>query len=131
MRLITLRTRLLAPTLTLSVAVMLVAAIAGAFLVVRHLSARFEEQAARTVEFVATVGTPYITNYDLTALGAFVRELSRDEQVAFAEFFDADGKSLTQDVAQAPADATGLHLVEREMKDASGKTVGRLKRDAK
>ena len=127
MKSVSLRTRLLAPTLTLCVVVMLAAAAAGSLLVSRQLSARFEAQAARTVEFVAKVGTPYVTNYDLTALGAFVRELSRDEQVAFAEFFDADGKSLTEDVAQAPADTAGLVLVERDMKDAAGKTIGRLK----
>ena len=127
MNLTSLRARLLVPTLSLSVLVMVCAAVAGATLMVRHLSAGFGEQAVRTVEFVATVGTPYITNYDLTALGLFVKELSRDKQVAFAEFFDADGKSLTADVAKSPADTSGLLLVEREMKDSSGKTVGRLK----
>ena len=122
-----LRARLLVPTLTASVLVMLAAAAAGAALMVRHLTESFQLQAAHTVEFVATVGAPYITNYDLTALGLFVRELARDKQVAFAEFFDADGKSLTSDVMTAPKDATGLLLVEREVKDSTGKKVGSLR----
>jgi methyl-accepting chemotaxis protein len=126
-KLTTLKARLLLPALSLSAIAMVVAAAAGSALVVQHLSARFEEQASRTVEFVATVGSPYVTNYDLTALGTFVKELARDEQVAFAEFFDAEGKSLTGDVAKAPADTAGLLLVEREIKDPAGKVLGRLK----
>ncbi len=122
-----LRARLLVPALSLSILVMVAAAAIGASMVVRHLSEGFAQQAEHTVEMFAHVGTPYVTNYDLTALGTFVKEISRDKQVAFAEFFDADGKSLTSDVAKTPADVSGLLLVEREMKDASGKTVGRLK----
>jgi methyl-accepting chemotaxis protein len=122
-----LRARLLAPTLTLSVLVMAGVVAGGATVIGRHQSEAFEEQAARKIEFVATVGVPYITNYDLTALGLFVKELSRDKQVVFAEFFDAEGKSLTADVAASPKDTSGLLLIERDMKDASGKTVGRLK----
>jgi methyl-accepting chemotaxis protein len=121
------RVRLLVPTLSLSVIVMLVAATIGASSVVRHLNKRFVQQAEHTVEMIANVGVPYITNYDLTALGSFVTEMLRDEQVVFAEFFDADGKSLTSDVAQAPADVSNLLLVEHEMKDTSGQTVGTLK----
>src|SRR5262245_55347802 len=122
-----LRARLIVPTLSLSALVMLAAAAAGSTLVMRHLNAGFGEQAARTVEFVAKVGTPYVTNYDLTALGSFIKELSRDKRVAYAEFFDAEGKSLTSDVSASPADTSGMLLIEREVQDASGKTVGRLK----
>jgi methyl-accepting chemotaxis protein len=121
------RFRLLAPTLTLCIAVTLVAAIAGSWQVVGQLSARFEAQAARTVEFVAKVGTPYVINYDLTALGTFVKELARDDQVVFAEFFDAEGRSLTEDVATSPDSAAGLLLVEREITDAAGKSLGKLR----
>ena len=122
-----LRARLLLPTLTLSIIVMAVAAAMGSALVVNNLRAGFAQQAQRTVEMIAHVSVPYVTNYDLTALGTFVKEMSRDQQVAFAEFFDADGKSLTDDVAKAPADVSGLLLVERDLKDAAGKTIGKLK----
>src|SRR5258706_4633279 len=122
-----LRARLLVPTLSLSIVVMVAAGAVGSTMVVRHLNANFTQQAEHTVEMFAHVGAPYITNYDLTALGTFVKEMSRDKQVVFAEFFDADGKSLTSDVGKAPARASDLLLVEREIKDASGKTVGRLK----
>jgi methyl-accepting chemotaxis protein len=122
-----LRARLLVPALSLSILVMAAAAVVGASMVVRQLSEGFAQQAEHTVDMFAHVGAPYVTNYDLTALDTFVKEISRDRQVAFAEFFDADGKSMTSDVAKAPADVSDLLLVEREMKDASGKTVGRLK----
>src|SRR5512140_2618434 len=92
-----LRARLLVPALSLSLLVMVAAAVAGSALVVRHLRSGFAQQAERTVEMIAHVGTPYVTNYDLTALGTFIKEMARDQQVAFAEFFDADGKSLTSD----------------------------------
>ena len=122
-----LRARLLLPTLTLSIIVMVIAAAAGSALVVRNLREGFAQQATRTVEMIAHVSVPYITNYDLTALGTFVREMSSDPQVAFAEFFDGDGKSLTDDVAKTPADVSNLLLLEREIKDAAGKTIGKLK----
>jgi methyl-accepting chemotaxis protein len=122
-----LRARLLLPTLTLSIIVMVIAAVVGSTLVMRNLRANFAQQATRTVDLIAQVSTPYVTNYDLTALGTFVKEMSRDNQVAFAEFFDADGKSLTDDVAKAPADVSDLLLVERVLKDAAGKTIGKLK----
>ena len=43
------------------------------------------------------------------------------------EFFDDKGKSLTADVMKTPPDVSGLFVVEREMKDSSGKPVGRIK----
>jgi methyl-accepting chemotaxis protein len=128
MKLSSLKARLLVPTLSASVVVILVAAAAGVTLVVRNLSAAFEQQAVRRVELVATAGARYITNYnDITALGLFVKELSRDKQVVFAEFFDADGKSLTSDVAAAPSDTSGLVLLQQDIKDDAGKTVARLR----
>jgi len=122
-----LRARLLVPALSLSILVMVAAAVVGSTMVVRHLSAGFAQQAEHTVDMFAHVGAPYVTNYDLTALGTFVKEMMRDKQVVFAEFYDGEGKSLTADVAKAPASAPDLLLVEREIKDASGKSVGRLK----
>jgi len=127
MKAASLRFRLLAPTLSLCVLVTIVAAAAGSWLVARQLSSRFEAQADRTAAFVAKVGTPYVVNYDLTALGTFVTELARDDQVAFAEFFDADGRSLTEDVARSPEDTAGLLVVDREITDAGGKSLGRFK----
>ena len=111
----------------MSILVMVAAAVVGSTMVVRHLSAGFAQQAEHTVDMFAHVGAPYVTNYDLTALGTFVKEMMRDKQVVFAEFYDGEGKSLTADVAKAPASAPDLLLVEREIKDASGKSVGRLK----
>ncbi len=122
-----LRLRLLLPTLTLSIFVMAAATFVGAALVVNNLRDGFTQQATRTVEMIAHVSAPYLTNRDLTALGAFVREISRDNQVAFAEFFDVDGKPLADTAGKAPADVSGLLLVERGIKDAAGNPIGRVK----
>ena len=128
MKLTTLRARLLVPMLSVSILVMLAAAAGGATLVVRDLSAKFSEQGEHIVNLSADVGLRYIANYyDLTALGNFVKELARDQRVAYAEFLDANGKSLTSDVMKAPADLSGLVVLEREMKDSGGKLVGRVR----
>lgn len=122
-----LRARLLLPTLTLSLIVMVIAAAIGSTLVVRNLRANFVQQSTRTVEMIAHVSTAYITNFDLLALGTFITALTRDQQVAFAEFVDAQGRPLTDNAVKAPANASGLLIVEREMKDAAGKVIGRLR----
>ena len=127
MRFHTLRARLLVPTLTLSVIVALAAAITGATLASRQLEKQYVAHAHRTVDFVAKVGVPYVTNYDLTALGSFAKDLPRDKQIAFAEFLDADGKSMTADLVRPPADTSGLLVIKSDMKDASGKVIGHVR----
>lgn len=122
-----LRARLLVPTLAVSIVVMAAATMFGSNMVVDHLNKRFVLQAEHTIAMFANVSAPYITNYDLTALGGFVSELLKDEQVVFAEFLDTDDRSLTSEVSQAPADVAGLLLVEHEMKDPTGATLGKLK----
>jgi methyl-accepting chemotaxis protein len=44
-----------------------------------------------------------------------------------AEFFDADGKSLTADVLPAPKSLAGLMVVQRPIKDSAGKVLGTFK----
>jgi len=127
MRFNTLRAKLLVPTVTLSVIVTLAAAALGATLVSRQLEAGYVAHAQRTVDFVAKVGVPYVTNYDLTALGTFVKDLPRDKQIAFAEFLDAGGKSMTADLVRPPADTAGLLVIKRDMKDDSGQVIGHVR----
>jgi methyl-accepting chemotaxis protein len=127
MRFRTLRARLLVPTLTLSVIVGLAAAILGTTLASRELEAQYVAHAQRTVDFVAKVGVPYVTNYDLTSLGTFAKDLPRDKQIAFAEFLDVDGKSMTADLVRPPADTAGLLVIKRDMKDDSGNVVGHVR----
>ncbi len=122
-----LRARLLLPTLTLSVLVMVIAAAVGATLVVRNLQANFAQQATRTVEMIAHASAAYISNLDLMALGTFADAMKREQQVAFAEFLDGAGRPLTDQAAGSPAHMAGVLVVEREMKDAAGKVIGKLR----
>lgn len=89
--------------------------------------ARMEKSLAQTMDFVTQVSVPYIVNYDLTALGLFVKELKKDPEIEHAEFFGTDGKSLTIDALKAPADLSGFQLLERDIKDGSGNAIGKLK----
>lgn len=86
-----------------------------------------EKNAELTAAFVAAVVTPYITNYDLTAMGGFVKELNRDGDVVYAEFFDANGTSFTADISTAPKDSSRLFLIEKEIKNSAGKRIGLFK----
>ena len=127
MKLDTLAKRLLVPSLTL----MLVStSLLGFFLVnlfIDTMTKGASDDAAQTAEFVAQVSGPYITNYDLTALGTFVKGLTRNSEVVYAEFLDAEGKSLTADVLPPPANLAGLMLASSAIKDSSGKVVGKFK----
>ncbi len=127
MKNLSLRARLLLPTLGVSVVVMVAAALVGTTALMRYASDRHSAQATHLAEFVSKVASPYVTNYDLTALGTFVKELSAGQSVAHAEFFDADGKSLTADALAAPAATAGLLSVENKLLDSSGREIGRFK----
>jgi len=122
-----LRARLLVPTLTVMVIVTFAAAALAATMVARHLSGSFRAQAEHSVGFVAKFASSFFTNYDVPALGEFVKEMSRDKQVVFAEFLDAQGKSMTADVLKPPADLAGLFVVARDVKSSSGRKVGSVR----
>ena len=87
---------------------------------------RIEKNVGQRADFMAHVALPYLTNYDLTALGLFVKEVSKDPEVTHAEFFDADGKSLTEDVVAPHPMSPESMSFDRAIKDANGKPVGSL-----
>ena len=127
MRLDTLAKRLLVPPLAL---LLIATSLLGFFLVNQFISTMTKsasESAAQTAEFVSQVSAPFITNYDLTALGTFVKGLTKNPEVEYAEFFDGDGKSLTSDVLAAPANLGSLMLAESAIKDSTGKVIGTFK----
>ncbi len=127
MRLDTLFKSLLLPTL----AVLVAAAVAGSALTVRLLSAEMEsherDNAQATAALVAGTSAPYVTNFDLTALGNLVKQLARDPELAYAEIFDARGKSLTADVSKVPSSFDGLLVLEQKIADASGNALGTVR----
>jgi methyl-accepting chemotaxis protein len=71
------------------------------------------------------ISVPCIVNYDYSSLDGFVKEASKDPDVAFILFSDSKGKPLTK--GEAPQDRSGLILMEREIKDPETQTIlGRL-----
>lgn len=112
-----LRKKLLIPTLLLITAVL---GVLGAIMVVqqhRALQASMASKAESSINFLQTVSVSYIINYDLSALEGFVKEVTKDPDVAFAEFYGNDQKSLTANVMKQPAETADLILHERIILD--------------
>ena len=126
-RLDTINKKLLLPTLLL---VTILISSLGSFLVVqqqRVLSSMMETRSNSIVTILATIGEQYIVNYDLTALENFVKDTAKDKDVAFAEYDDTDGSSLTGNVMKAPADTSRLLVYEHNIVNISGKVIGKVK----
>ncbi len=72
------------------------------------------------------ISASYIINYDFPALEGFVQEAIKDPDVAFAVFYDAGGKILTQN-SKIPSDTSSLAVYKRDIKGQDGKTAAVLK----
>ena len=127
LRLDTINKKLLLPTLLL---VMLLVGALGSILIIqqqRELTSMMESKANSLTNTLATISVQYIINYDLSALGSFVKETVKDKDVSFAEYYDADDKSLTADVMKAPADTSRLMVIQRDILGTDGKVIGKVK----
>jgi methyl-accepting chemotaxis protein len=126
-RLDTINKKLLLPTL------LLVAILIGAlgsvltFQQYRQLTSMMESQADSLTTMLARISEPYIINYDLSALENFVKDTTKDKDVAFAEFYDTNGASLTENVMKAPAETSHLLVYESNIINISGKIIGKVK----
>ena len=118
---------LIVPTLS----VLLVAAVIGVSMsvsaVTRQVERRERQHADAIGRLLAGVAVPYVTNFDLTALGNLVKQLGSDKELAFAEIVDPKGKSFTSDVMTAPKSLDGLMRVEQKIVDSSGADVGTVR----
>lgn len=68
------------------------------------------------------ISVTYIVNYDYPSLDAIIKETLRDPAVTFVVFTDTKGKQLTK-ASNKPQDLTGLHLLQREIKDPETKVA--------
>ena len=126
-RLDTINKKLLLPTLLL--VTILIGAL-GSVLVVqqsRVLNLMMESKADSIVTMLATISEQYVINYDQSALENFVKDTTKDKDVAFAEYYDTDGTSLTGNVMKAPADTSHLLVYEHNIVNISGKMIGKIK----
>jgi methyl-accepting chemotaxis protein len=92
----------------------------------RVLQSMMHSKADGLAKMMSTISVPYIINYDLSALEGFVKEATRDADVAYAEFYDASGKSLTANAMKAPASKAGLDIYPRDVVDGEGRKLGQV-----
>jgi methyl-accepting chemotaxis protein len=77
--------------------------------------------------FLEKVGIPYILNFDYPSLDGIVAQAVKDPEVEFVVYYDAKGKTLTQNSREKPA-AEDTLLWDRELKDPDTQAVvGRMK----
>src|SRR5665811_2279417 len=114
-RLDTINKKLLMPTLLL--VTILIGALGSVLVVQQHreLTSMMENKADSLTTILATISEQYLINYDLSALENFVKDTTRDKDVAFAEYYDTDGTSLTGNVMKAPADTSHLLVYEHNI----------------
>jgi methyl-accepting chemotaxis protein len=77
-------------------------------------------------EFMAKISTEYISSGDYIALQEFVNEVAKNEEVAFAVFYDAQGKPITKGIA-ASGNGSSTIVYEHGIKDSKGSHVGKLR----
>lgn len=89
------------------------------------MNARGEAMAS----FMEKIGATYISYYNLAALDTFVKQATQDQNIAFAAFYDDQGKPLTQDLQnfRELKDTDNLLTYNREIKDPDGRLLGFLK----
>lgn len=126
-RLDTINKKLLLPTLLL--VAILVCALGSVLIVQQHreLTSMMESKAEGITTMLSTISVQSMVNYDYPALEGFVKETVKDKEIAFAEYYDADAKSLTEKIMKAPADTSRLMVYERNILGTDGKVIGKVK----
>jgi len=119
--------KILAPTLA---ALLLGMFLLGAALYVQmggSVTRQMEKNAELTASFVAAVSSSYVSNYDIPALAGFIKELTRDSDIVYADFLSTEGTTLTANALKAPENTTRLLMIEKDIKDPSGVKIARFK----
>jgi methyl-accepting chemotaxis protein len=97
----------------------------SAFLVIRNdrdSRRQLDARAASMAVFLQQASASYITNYDLSALELFAKQVVKGEDFSFAVYLDEGHKPLTTAVAQEVEAAS--KVVEEPIKDTDGKVIG-------
>ena len=77
-----------------------------------------------TAGFLESVGQTYISNYDLTALEGFTKIASNDSDVAFAIYYDKDGRAVTD--ASKIASGANVIQIEKNISDLAKNKIGKV-----
>jgi methyl-accepting chemotaxis protein len=87
------------------------------------LRAQMDLRGTSMASYMAKTSLFYYRNFDLGALEGFVKEITRDPEVAFAIFFDDKKKPMTSASAM-PDDRTSLLVYENDIRDEAGTLIG-------
>ncbi len=89
------------------------------------LRAQMDTRGKAMVRYMAKTSIFYYRNYDLGALEGFVKEITKDPDVAFAVFYDDKKKPVTVSSAE-PADKAALLVYETDILDEVDARLGSL-----
>jgi len=127
MRLDTLYKTLMLPTLAVLLGSATLATGLTSYVLAHRMQSQVQEDVRATGSLLAGVASPYVSNFDLTALGNLVKQLGMAHDIRFAEIVDANGKSLTADAMARPASLDGISSSEHPIVDASGASLGAVR----
>ncbi len=118
--------RIMVPTVLLTVVLLGATGVMMVMDYKKTISTMIDHRAQSLANLMQKISAPYLDNYDYPSLDGFVQQATEDPDVSFLVFYDHKGKVVTKK-SEEPKDISNLTLYEREIKDAGGKDLGRLK----
>ncbi len=125
-RLRTIGSRIMLPTMGLTIVLLACLGAMMALNQTRSTRAVIDSKAQGLVNLLEKISIPYLDNYDYPSLEGFVQETIKDPEVAFAVFFDHQGKPVTTS-SKEPENLSRLIVYERRIMGPGDKVVGKLK----
>jgi methyl-accepting chemotaxis protein len=77
-------------------------------------------------DFMSKIGVTSYLSYDFVSMEGYVKEITRDPEIAFAVFTDAQGKPVTRTSVE-PASLSSLMVFERTISADDASSLGRLR----
>lgn len=77
-------------------------------------------------DFMAKIGVTSYQNFDFLSLDEYVKDITKDPEIAFAVFTDAQSKPVTK-ASVEPASSSSLMVFERTITASGGSGLGHLK----
>lgn len=118
--------RLLIPVGVISFIFLLIIGIFQSQMISTQLKSTVDSNGQLLTNYLAKTSAPYITNYDLSALESFVKELTAQKQIGYVVFFSKEGQALTETVKE-PEDKKPFIQFQAPITAADGKEVGIIK----
>jgi len=118
--------KFLVPTLALAAALLAGLGLFMAASTNASIRSLMDSKGNAVADFMNKISKTCYSNFDFLTLEEYVKEITKDPEVAFAVFYDPQGKPLTR-ISEAPSDTSSFLLYERTIKADSGTLLGSLK----